>query len=73
MVLSGGAGYYGVVYAPLSDITISGGGNLYGAVIGSTITNSGGTLIHYDRALLNPSSVAASAPFHQIGFSWSKF
>ncbi len=70
--LSGGSGDYAVVYAPNSAITISGGGDLYGAVIGSTVNNSGGTSIHYDRALQNQ-LLAGVGGFRLIGFSWSKF
>jgi hypothetical protein len=41
-------------------------------VIGNTINNSGGTSIHYDRALQN-SLLAGVGGFRLIGFSWSKF
>jgi len=71
--VSGGSGNYSLVYAPNSNITVSGGGDLYGALVGSTINNSGGTEIHFDRSLLNPTPTSALPPFHQIGFSWSKF
>ncbi len=73
ITLSGGAGNYGVVYAPNSGITISGGGDLYGAVVGSTINNSGGTSIHYDRALGNIGTSSTPTGFHMINFSWSKY
>jgi hypothetical protein len=36
------------VYAPKSPIQFSGGNDFYGAVVGSTITNSSGTKMHYD-------------------------
>jgi hypothetical protein len=49
--LSGGTGSYAVVYAPNSPINISGGSHFYGAIVGSTINNSGGTAIHYDSSL----------------------
>jgi hypothetical protein len=51
--LSGGAGDFAVVYAPNSPITLSGGSHFYGAIVGSTITLSGGTAVHYDRSLPN--------------------
>jgi hypothetical protein len=72
VILSGGSGDYCVVYAPNSDITISGGGDIYGAVIGNTINNSGGSSIHYDRNLTN-ALVSGGGTFRLIGFSWSKF
>ena len=49
--LSGGAGNFAVVYAPNSPITVSGGSHFFGSIIGSTITLSGGTAMHYDRSL----------------------
>lgn len=46
------------LYAPLADITISGSGNVYGAVVGKTVTSNGvaggpggGLGIHYDPSL----------------------
>jgi hypothetical protein len=36
------------VYAPNSTITFSGGGDIYGAMVGHTITDSNGTKVHYD-------------------------
>ncbi|MBA2539734.1 MAG: hypothetical protein H0V17_08885 [Deltaproteobacteria bacterium] len=49
--LSGGAQSSFACYAPDSDITISGGGEIFGAVIGKTVKDVGGSLIHYDKAL----------------------
>jgi hypothetical protein len=49
--LSGGSGAYFAVYAPTRDITISGGSDVYGSVVGKTVTDSGGSAIHYDHAL----------------------
>ncbi len=42
---------YVQIYAPLSDVNISGNGTLYGAVRGKTVSISGGASIHYDAAL----------------------
>ena len=42
---------YADVYAPNSPINLSGGSHFYGALVGSTINNSGGTAIHYDSRL----------------------
>ncbi len=49
--LSGGANASYALYAPDSDVTISGGGQIFGAVIGKTVKDVGGSLIHYDKAL----------------------
>src|SRR4029453_4129671 len=46
--LSGGSQVYMAVYAPHSSIVFSGGSDFYGAVVGNTITDSGGTKVHYD-------------------------
>jgi hypothetical protein len=51
--LSGGSGSYATVYAPNALVNMSGGTDFFGSVIGSTITNSGGTAMHYDTALPN--------------------
>jgi len=48
ITLAGGSQAYMAVYAPNSPITFSGGSDFYGAVVGNTITNSGGTKMHYD-------------------------
>ncbi len=70
--MSGGSGAYAVVYAPNAPVSIGGGGDLYGAIIGATVDNSGGTSIHFDRALLNQFQSGVGG-FRPIGFSWSKF
>ena len=49
--VTGGTTAAYAVYAPDSDIAISGGSDIYGAVIGKTVTNTGGTKIHYDTSL----------------------
>jgi len=46
--LRGGTQVYMAVYAPNSTITFSGGGDIYGAMVGHTITDSNGTKVHYD-------------------------
>ncbi len=49
--LSGGSGAYFSVYAPSHDVTISGSGDLWGALAAKTVTASGGSKVHYDEAL----------------------
>ena len=51
--LSGGANSYATVYAPNALVNMSGGTDFFGSIIASTVTNSGGTAIHYDTALPN--------------------
>jgi hypothetical protein len=47
--LSGGTSTYVTVNAPNAAVEIKGGSDLYGAVIGATITNLGGVAFHYDK------------------------
>ena len=49
--ISGGSTSSYALYAPDSDVSLTGGSTLYGAVVGKTVKDSGGTAIHYDRAL----------------------
>jgi hypothetical protein len=50
VTLGGNADIYIDVYAPLSDVTISGTGALYGDVVGKTATLSGRAGIHFDES-----------------------
>jgi hypothetical protein len=43
----------GVIYAPNADITLPGGTDLYGAVVGNAITMSGSGSFHYDESLVS--------------------
>jgi len=49
--ISGSASFNGTINAPNYDFTISGGGAFQGAVIGDTITISGGSSFHFDQSL----------------------
>ncbi len=69
--LNGGAAAGGVVYAPNAALSLSGGGDFYGSVIGSTVTISGNGAIHYDRNLQN--GAYTIAPWITQSFSWAKF
>ncbi|WP_338590044.1 hypothetical protein VXM60_17655 [Shewanella khirikhana] len=51
ITISGSTPIYAAMYAPLTDVKLSGSGALYGAVRGKTISASGGSGIHYDEAL----------------------
>jgi hypothetical protein len=42
---------YGVVYAPQSAVTIEGRGEIFGSVVGKSLSATGHTRIHYDPAL----------------------
>jgi hypothetical protein len=71
ITLSGGSTSGAVVYAPNSNLTISGSGGVYGAMIGKTVTDSGGSAVHYDTALAN--SLVQTGAYYPTSFSWSKF
>jgi hypothetical protein len=51
--LSGGSGAYFSVYAPNHPITITGGSDIYGAIVGASLAASGGSMVHFDAALMN--------------------
>ncbi|MCC7417101.1 MAG: pilus assembly PilX N-terminal domain-containing protein [Acidobacteria bacterium] len=75
--MSGGAKQAMVVYAPNATINLSGGSSIYGAVVGKTLNDSGGTTIYYDRHLASNSIFSTNA--YQPGnpmlssFSWKRF
>jgi hypothetical protein len=51
--LSGGGTQHFLVYAPNAAITLSGGQNTFGSVIGNTVTLSGGSSVHFDQTSAN--------------------
>jgi hypothetical protein len=51
--LNGGAEAFLTVYAPKTDVTISGNSSLFGAVLGKTLTVSGNPDLHYDSTIGN--------------------
>jgi Tfp pilus assembly protein PilX len=72
VTLSGGSGSAAVVYAPNADVVMSGGSPWFGSIVCQTMTDSGGSAIHYDRSL-GSGALGVSGPFQMTGFSWSKF
>ena len=60
-----------VVYAPNANITLTGGSDFFGAVLGRTVTDAGGTAIHYDRNLSKNTYIVSN--FMLDSFSWAKF
>jgi Flp pilus assembly protein TadG len=43
--------FHGVIYAPNTDVTIDGDSDIYGAVVGKTLTVTGSGSGHYDESL----------------------
>ena len=58
VTLSGGSSLYAYIYAPQSDITVSGTGAIYGSLVGQSISSSGGASIHYDISLTGPGAIS---------------
>ena len=67
-----GAPVCSVIYAPNSDVPITGAAvGYYGAVISSTFSEQSKAPVHYDTSLQN--SLVQLGSFQLINFSWSKF
>jgi hypothetical protein len=60
-----------VVYAPNASVTLTGGSDFFGAILGQTVKDAGGTAIHYDRNLSKNSYIVSN--FMMGSFSWAKF
>jgi len=50
VALGGGNNAFFTVYAPGTDVQLKGGGTIFGAVVGKTLSTSGVTMLHYDNA-----------------------
>jgi hypothetical protein len=66
--LAGGDQTSAVVYAPNATASITGGADLYGAIIVHELTESGGASIHYDRHLKTLMFVPGD--FTMSAFTW---
>src|SRR4030095_15529418 len=51
VLLAGNGNFQGVVYAPSSDVKITGNGSYFGSVLGNTVYNNGNGYVHFDKAL----------------------
>jgi len=49
--IAGGALVYMAVYAPNARVVVSGSGDLYGSVVGATVSATTGAKFHYDKRL----------------------
>ena len=58
-----------LVYAPRADGTITGGSDLYGAIIFNKVKDMGGTTIHYDRNLQRSAYTSGNPTI--TSFSWN--
>ena len=48
---SGSSALYGSIYAPKASVALSGTAGVYGSVVGSSVTMSGGAIVHCDESL----------------------
>ena len=63
MHIQGGAGFYGAIVAPETDITFTGGSEVFGAVMGRFVQLLGDTQIHIDSAAIRDIfSIGPEAP-----------
>ena len=64
--LAGNGDFIGTVYAPDADITVTGNGNVIGALTGNSISFKGNGSFHYDQATL-------PAITNYAVFTWNEF
>ena len=60
-----------VIYAPNASVTLTGGSDFFGAILGQTITDAGGAAIHYDLNLSKNSFIVSN--YMLDAFNWAKF
>lgn len=76
--MGGGSQFRGVIYAPQADLTLNGGAQIYGAIIGKSVNFNGGGnsgALHYDTALdqIQLFSVSTSTTFQNFTVvSWQE-
>ena len=70
--ISGGAGSYLVVDAPNAPVKLTGGSDIFGAIIANTINDSGGTNFHVDISaalgIVPPSANFVSISFRHLAY-----
>jgi hypothetical protein len=62
--------FMGSVYAPYASVTLNGNKQIYGSIAADTVTLKGGSDVHYDEALADPTSGGATDGF--IILSWTE-
>jgi Tfp pilus assembly protein PilX len=68
--MAGGAKATGVLYAPNSTLTMTGGANWYGAVITGNMSDMGGATINYDQNLQKQAATVSN--WMLDSFTWKK-
>ena len=62
ITIGGSSAFRGTIYAPNANLTLSGSGGVYGAVIANTVTVSGSGDVHYDVQLAGATSAGGPTP-----------
>src|SRR4029077_15285279 len=70
VTVSGSSATDMTIYAPGTDVQITGGGPFYGALVGKTLTISGGSSLHQDLAL--PDVWGVFGPKRKILTRWGR-
>ena len=69
--LAGGNRTAAMVYAPNASVTLAGGSNFFGSLLAATVSDTGGTAIHYDRHL--QASFEIPGNYVMSSFSWKTY
>jgi hypothetical protein len=69
--LAGGDSTAALVYAPRATSSISGGADLWGAIVVNKLTGTGGAAIHYDRRL--STSAVTAGNYMLSAFTWKSY
>ena len=62
-VLNASVDWYGLLYAPDSDIVINGSGDIYGAIVGNNVDVTGSGSIHFDTSLELGDDISLTSDF----------
>ena len=60
-----------MVFTPNADVQLTGGSHFYGAILGATVKDAGGTHFHYDRSLQDDFFVSGN--YMLSAFTWKKY
>ncbi len=72
--IGGSGSFKGTIYAPNGNINLNGSGDMYGAVIGNTVTVGGSGVMHYDVQLASLITTGGPTPgprYMRVGL-WSE-
>jgi hypothetical protein len=70
--LNGGTTTALVLNAPNADVTLNGNADVYGSILGKTVTDTGGAHLHFDRHLSGSSTTYSLGHDMLSAFTWKK-